>query len=67
MKLSEEAVKEFQAIVREEYGTELNDGEARIIATRLMLLGELICRQLPDEQAMPPSSAPPDDPAHATS
>ncbi len=64
MMLSDEAVKEFQTIAREEYGKELSDGEARIIATRLMLLGELIYRRLPEEKT-PPSPA--DDRAQAAS
>jgi hypothetical protein len=67
MKLTEEAIKEFQAIAKEEYGIDLSHGDATVIGTRLLLLYELICKSLPNELPTPPLSAQPlpDDRAQA--
>jgi hypothetical protein len=59
MNLTPEEVKEFQTIIREEYGRELSEGEATVIAKRLLLLYELIYRPLPSEfQSGKPSEQP---------
>ena len=68
MPLTPEAIKEFQAIIREEYGKELSEGEAGVLAKRLLLLYELIYRPLPGERAKQLSSqSPTDDPSQAAS
>jgi len=50
MNISDEALREFIKISKEDYGIELTEGEARVRATRLLLLFELIHRPLPAER-----------------
>ena len=47
MRLSPEAIKEFQEIYRREFGKTISDEEARKIAERFMNLMEIVCRPIP--------------------
>lgn len=49
MHISDEALQEFIEIAKEDYGIILSEGEATVIAKRLLMLFELIHRPLPDE------------------
>jgi hypothetical protein len=64
MKLTTEAIKEFQGIAKEEYGIDLSEGDATVIGMRLLLLYELINQPIPDERA---SAVPPAGHARAAS
>lgn len=56
MKLTPEAIKEFQVIAREDYGIEFSEAEASVMAMRLLLFYEMIYRPLPSElQSKQPS------------
>tara|TARA_Y100000310_G_scaffold123562_2_gene122322 strand:- start:20578 stop:20730 length:153 start_codon:yes stop_codon:yes gene_type:complete len=44
IELSPEDIREFQHIIREEYGMELSDEEAREQGTRLVQFAALICK-----------------------
>ena len=70
MQLSPEAITDFKALYRTEYGVELSDAEAEAMARELLGLFRTIARVLPPEHARrcplhrtPPSSQPP--PCHA--
>lgn len=54
MQLSDAAIQEYIQLYREDFGEELMVGEARVIATRLVTLYELLCRPLPDQDATSP-------------
>jgi len=47
MRLSPEAIKEFQEIYRREFGKTISDDEARKIAERFITLIEVILRPIP--------------------
>ena len=47
MRLSPEAIKEFQEIYRREFGKTISDDEARKIAERFITLVEIILRPIP--------------------
>lgn len=57
MTISDEAIREFRAIVRKEYGMDITDEDARIAGERLLTLYELIYRPLPSEIAAAHPSA----------
>jgi hypothetical protein len=42
--LSHEAIEEFKAIYRQEFGQDISDDEARVIALRLLRLFHLLSR-----------------------
>ena len=47
MRLSPEAIQEFQEIYRREFGKAISDDEARKIAERFITLIEIILRPIP--------------------
>ena len=47
MRLSPEAIQEFQKIYRREFGKTISDDEARMIAERFITLIEVILRPIP--------------------
>lgn len=47
MRLSEEAIREFKAIYRREFGQEITDDRARKIAERFITLTEIVLRPIP--------------------
>jgi len=47
MRLSEEAIREFQKIYQREFGKTISDDEARKIAERFITLIEIILRPIP--------------------
>ena len=49
MHITDEALREFITICKEDYGVTLPEGEARVCAMRLLLLFEQICKPLPGE------------------
>lgn len=51
MQISDEGLKEFMAICKEDYGVDLTEAEARVCAIRALLLYELVSRPLPSELA----------------
>lgn len=55
MQITKQALSEFIAICEEEHGVRLEEGEAMIVAKRLLSLYELMHRPLPNKQiAMQP-------------
>ena len=46
-------VEEFQTILKEEYGRELTEGEAGVLALRLLLLYEVIYQKRPGNETKP--------------
>lgn len=54
MQLSDEEVKEYIELYREDFGEELTPVAAREVITRLIVLFELLCKPLPAES--PPSA-----------
>jgi hypothetical protein len=56
MQLSDAAIQEYIRLYREDFGEELSIGEARVIATRLVTLYEVLCRPVPEENATQPSA-----------
>jgi len=54
MHVSDEAVKEYIQLYREDFGEELTIEEAREITSRLVELYRALCRPLPAEIATPP-------------
>jgi hypothetical protein len=58
MNVTSQELEEFRSIIREEYGRKLTEGEATVIAKRLLLLYELIYRPLPGEKTKGSSEAP---------
>jgi len=57
MRISDEGLKEFIAICKEDYGLDIPEGEARVCAVRLLLFYEMIYRPLPSElQSKQPST-----------
>lgn len=64
MRISDEGLKEFINIAREDYGVRLSEAEARVYAVQALMLYELIHQPLPNELAFDRSSDPsrlPDD------
>jgi hypothetical protein len=51
MLLSPDAMKEFQAIYRQEFGEDLLDDEAKTMAQELLTLFRTMARPLPPEHA----------------
>lgn len=49
MQISDEDLEEFREIYREEFGKEIDRAEALEMATRLILLYEIIMKRLPPE------------------
>jgi hypothetical protein len=64
MQLSDESLREFIRIYKEEEGEELTMAEAREMATNLVTLYERLCEPLPweTEESTPPSDASPEHP-----
>ncbi len=58
MKLTPEALDEFRAIYRDEFGEEITRDEAQEMGTRLVDLLRLLLRPLPNAQR---ASPPPDE------
>jgi hypothetical protein len=52
MRISEDALAEFIEIYKEEFGEEIDRGEAAEMADGLVTLYRLLMRRLPDEGAM---------------
>ncbi len=59
MQISDEGLREFITICKEDYGVELSEAEARVCAIRTLLLYELIYQPLPSELAAKQPSASP--------
>ena len=55
MLVPSDKAREFQGILREEYGKELTEGEAGVLLSRLLLLYERIYKRHPNEEANSPS------------
>ncbi len=51
MHLSREAINDFKAIYRKEFGVELSDAEAEKMARNLLSLFQALARALPSEHA----------------
>jgi hypothetical protein len=62
MQLSEDAIREYISLYKDDFGETLTIEEAREMASALVALYELLCRRLPGEQLTPPSSDNPDPP-----
>lgn len=59
MEFTAEEIKEFQDIIKVEYGVVLSEGAAITMAKRLLSLYEIIARPLPEEiEAIRPGSSP---------
>lgn len=50
MQLSEQAIIEFKAIYKDEFGEEISDNEARELAADLLTLFKIICRPIPEKE-----------------
>ena len=50
MLLTQEDIDEFKAIYKREFGEELDNGEARIMAEQLLRLYALLAKPLPSER-----------------
>jgi len=58
MEFTAQDIREFQDIIKAEYGVELSEGDAAVMAKRLLSLYEIIARPLPEElEAMRRSSS----------
>lgn len=55
MKLSDEAIREYIDLYRQDFGEELSFERGREIATHLVTLYEMLARPLPREFSKPPS------------
>jgi hypothetical protein len=67
MHISDDGLKEFIAICKEDYGVDLSEAEARVCAIEALLLYELISRPLPSELAarqQPPHAPHPEQAVH---
>ena len=62
MKLSDEALDELIAIYKEDFGDEIDRKEASEMASRLVMLYELLAKKLPNEQISPEPMPQRDDP-----
>lgn len=58
MRFSDDALDEFRAIYRDEFGEEIARDEAQEMGTRLVELLRLLLRPLPSDAAWPPSAEP---------
>jgi hypothetical protein len=66
MQLSDDAIREYILIYREDFGEELTMAEARAMASRLVALYEVLYRPLPGEH-LKPQLADPVDPGKVSS
>lgn len=62
VKISDEALNEFIAIYKEDFGDEINRKEASEMASRLVMLYEFLAKKLPNEQISPEPMPQLDDP-----
>jgi hypothetical protein len=51
MHLSPDAIKDFQAVYRQEFGVALSEADAAALARELLLLFQTIARALPADHA----------------
>lgn len=61
MQISDDALDEFIAIYRAEFGEEISHKDASEMALRVLTLYELLARQLPNGKTTTPAATPPTD------
>lgn len=54
MQISDERIDEFRRIYKEAYGEEIDVGESRLMALRLIILYRLLMQLSPDERGLGP-------------
>ncbi len=61
MRITDEALDEFIAIYKDEFGEDIDRKEASAMACRVLTLYELLARKLPDEKNLPTGTTEHDD------